>query len=496
MSAAASEAQCAFGDGDVYVEELLPDARHIEVQIIGDGTGEVSHLWERECSAAAAPSENRRDGARAVAVDRMRAPPSIDAALRIAGAAHYRSLGTFEFLVEGADTRSPRIVFIEANPRLQVEHTVTEEVTGVDLVKAQIRIAGAPRCEICICHATQAPKPRGYALQARVNMETMTEAGDAKPAGGTLTAFAPPNGPGVRVDTFGYAGYTTSPNYDSLLAKVIVHSASNEFADVLTRARRALGEFRSAACRRISRSCARCSRTPTWSPIASRRASSNSTPANWRALQRLPRQPALPGADARNSGLAGARVDSGDPLAVLTHGKSEDTAAEAVAPDEFVPDGSVALRAPLQGTIISIEVAAGDTVRKGQQLLVMEAMKMEHVIAAPASGIVESLSVAAGDAVFEGRVLALLTVADDRRHADEAAGAVDLDSIRPDLAEALERHAIGLDDSPAGRGRHSAVRPDTAPRARTSTICSIRDRSSNTGRWWSRRSGAVGRCRI
>ncbi len=174
---------------------------------------------------------------------RRRARRIIDAALRIADAAHYRSLGTLEFLVEGADTRAPRIVFIEANPRLQVEHTVTEEVTGVDLVKTQIRIAGGATLRELHLSRDAVPKPRGYALQARVNMETMTEAGDAKPAGGTLTAFAPPNGPGVRVDTFGYSGYTTSPNYDSLLAKVIVHSASNEFADVLARARRALGEF-------------------------------------------------------------------------------------------------------------------------------------------------------------------------------------------------------------------------------------------------------------
>ncbi len=237
----ASEAQAAFGDARLYAEELLTDARHIEVQIVGDGRA-VSHLWERECTLQrrhqkmieVAPSPSLTEAARATL---------IDAALRIAGTAHYRSLGTLEFLVEGADARTPRIVFIEANPRLQVEHTVTEEVTGVDLVQTQIRIAeGATLRELHLSRDA-VPKPRGFALQARVNMETMTEAGDARPAGGTLTAFEPPNGPGVRVDTFGYAGYTTSPNYDSLLAKVIVHSASSDFADVLARARRRLGEF-------------------------------------------------------------------------------------------------------------------------------------------------------------------------------------------------------------------------------------------------------------
>ncbi len=440
----ASEAQASFGDARLYAEELLSDARHIEVQIVGDGT-EVGHLWERECTlqrrhqkiVEVAPSPSLNEAARA---------SILDAALRIAGTAHYRSLGTLEFLVEGADRRSPRIVFIEANPRLQVEHTVTEEVTGVDLVKAQIRIAGGATLRDLHLSRDEAPKPRGYALQARVNMETMTEAGDAKPAGGTLTAFAPPSGPGVRVDTFGYSGYTTSPNYDSLLAKVIVHSASNEFADVLTRARRALGEF---AIGGVQTNLAFLRALLAHPDVVANRISTRFIEQHAGELARAAAaagQHTLPGTDARNSGLAGARVDSSDPLAVLTHGKSEDTAAEAVAQDEFVPEGSVALRAPLQGTIISIEVEPGATVRKGQQLLVMEAMKMEHVIAAPASGIVESLSVTRGDAVFEGRVLALLTVAETGDHADEDAGAVDLDSIRPDLAEALERHAIGLDD--------------------------------------------------
>src|SRR5262249_16911617 len=135
----------------------------------------------------------------------------IDAALRIAGAAHYRGLGTFEFLVAGM-----RVVFIEANPRLQVEHTVTEEITGIDLVKTQIRLAEGATVRALRLGQDQIPAPRGFALQARVNMETMTPTGDVRPSGGTLTAFEPPTGPGIRVDTFAYLGYTTSPNYDSL----------------------------------------------------------------------------------------------------------------------------------------------------------------------------------------------------------------------------------------------------------------------------------------
>lgn len=450
----ASEAQSSFGDARLYAEELLTDARHIEVQIVGDGAN-VSHLWERECTlqrrhqklVEVAPSPTLNEASRA---------SLIESALRIAGAANYRSLGTLEFLVEGANTRAPRIVFIEANPRLQVEHTVTEEVTGIDLVKTQIRIAGGATLRELHLSADAVPKPRGYALQARVNMETMTEAGDAKPAGGTLTAFAPPNGPGVRVDTFGYSGYTTSPNYDSLLAKVIVYSASSEFPDVLARARRALAEF---AIGGVATNLAFLRALLAHEDVVANRVSTRFIEHQATALARSAAAvtaAALPGGDTRATGLAGARVDNRDPLAVLTHGKAEAAVTQAPVEEADVPDGSLALRAPLQGTIIAIDVEIGASVRKGQQLLVMEAMKMEHVIAAPASGTVQSLGVSAGDAVFEGRLLVLIDASDDTGHHDETTADVDLAAVRPDLAEALDRHAIGLDDR----------RPDAVARRR------------------------------
>ena len=192
----ASEAQAAFGDGALYVEEFLPRARHVEVQIVGDGQV-VSHLWDRECSlqrqrqkvveiapATTLPLETR---------ERL-----FEAAVALGRAAHYRSLGTVEFLVD-----AERVVFIEANPRLQVEHTVTEEVTGLDLVRLQIELArGRSLAELGLVQA-EVPRPRGVALQARVKLETMTADGAAKPSGGVLSAYEPPSGPGVRVDGFG-----------------------------------------------------------------------------------------------------------------------------------------------------------------------------------------------------------------------------------------------------------------------------------------------------
>ncbi|HMI00169.1 MAG TPA: biotin carboxylase N-terminal domain-containing protein, partial [Bradyrhizobium sp.] len=199
-----SEAKAAFGNDQVYVERLIRKARHIEVQIIGDRLGAISHLWERECTIQrrnqklieVAPSPSLSDALRS---------RIIDAAKALAAAAHYDSLGTFEFLVDGEATeRDPAFAFIEANPRLQVEHTVTEEVLGVDLVKSQIAVAsGATLASLGLAQAV-VPVPRGYAVQLRINMEVMDAKGLTKPTGGTLEVFDPPSGPGVRVDTFGY----------------------------------------------------------------------------------------------------------------------------------------------------------------------------------------------------------------------------------------------------------------------------------------------------
>src|SRR3984957_19492720 len=240
----ASEARSAFGNGDVYVEQLISRARHIEVQVIGDSAGGVSHLGERECTIQRrnqklieiAPSPGLLPALR----DRL-----TDAAVRLAREVHYDNLGTFEFLVDAGDEkREAPFAFIEANPRLQVEHTVTEEVTGVDLVKVQLKLAaGYSLAELGLLQ-DDVPRPRGYAIQVRVNMESMGADGVAKPAGGTITAFEMPSGPGLRTDTFGYAGYTTSPRFDSLLAKLIAHSTTSDFADAIAKAYRGLCEFR------------------------------------------------------------------------------------------------------------------------------------------------------------------------------------------------------------------------------------------------------------
>ena len=219
-----SEADAAFGRAEVYVEEFLPRARHVEVQILGDHAGGIAHLGERECSIQRRLQKIVEIAPAPALDDRLR-EAIIDAAVRFAKHVGYTNLGTFEFLVDvSGRTGAPPFVFIEANARLQVEHTVTEAVTGVDLVQAQIRLAQGATLKDLGLDGPGIARPRGYAIQTRVNMESIGPDGSVRPRGGTLTVYEAPNGPGVRTDGFGYAGYRTSAAFDSLLAKVIVQA--------------------------------------------------------------------------------------------------------------------------------------------------------------------------------------------------------------------------------------------------------------------------------
>ena len=233
MRRCASEAAAAFGDGRVYAERLLPRARHVEVQVVGDGTGAVAVLGDRDCSL-----QRRRQKlieiAPAALAGEVRARLSA-AAAALVRSAEFAGLATAEFLVQDDE-----IAFLEVNPRLQVEHTVTEQVTGLDLVELGLRIAdGATIAALALDALTTAP--RGVAVQARVNAETLRPDGTLLPGDGTLSRFQPPAGRGVRVDTAGYPGYTVSPRYDSLLAKVITTGGTLE--EAARRAVRALAEF-------------------------------------------------------------------------------------------------------------------------------------------------------------------------------------------------------------------------------------------------------------
>ncbi|HZQ37267.1 MAG TPA: carboxyl transferase domain-containing protein [Dehalococcoidia bacterium] len=447
-----SEAQAAFGDGLVYVEQFLPNARHVEVQIAGDGSGAVSHLWERECSLQRRHQKLVEVASCPALSPALRAALTADA-VRLAEAVCYRGLGTFEFLVNETAGAEPAYAFIEANARLQVEHTVTEEVLHLDLVQAQLQIAGGASLAELGLEQGSVPAPQGHAVQVRINLETVGADGAVRPSAGTLTVFEPPSGPGIRVDSYGYSGYRTNPNFDSLLAKLICWSPSPRFADAITATYRALCEFRIEGVQTNIPFLQNLLRHPdVASDSVSTRfldehAAELAAPSDAHPKRFFEAAPAA-------AGRAGARISAADPLAVLNYGRAED-AVPPPPPDAFdffgerdgiSAEGTITVRAPMQATIVSVDVQAGDAVRRGQQLLVLNAMKMEHVIQAPAPGTVRAVAVAPGDTLYEGEPLLYLDAREAEADEDDADAQRDLDAIRPDLAEVLRRRWITTSD--------------------------------------------------
>ena len=388
-----SEAQQAFGNGDLYVEKLLLDARHIEVQVVGDGSGHAIHLWERDCTVQRR-HQKLLEIAPSPVLDGALREQILDAALRLAFQVNYDNIGTFEFLVSGDD-----FWFMEANPRLQVEHTVTEEITGVDLVQTQIQLAAGHSLADLGLQAS--PAPKGFALQARVNLEELSDDGSTVPRAGLLRAFAPPSGPGIRVDTYGYAGYQSSHRYDSLIAKVIARG--HDFPGAAAALSAALREFHIAG-------------VPTNTPL----------------LRAILEHPAFLGNDFSTSFI-------GDHMAALREtmagqstllppgapdtGHQDDQAHHgAVEPLPVDYDPTDAVHAPMEGMIVSVDVTPGDPIRQGEPLMVIEAMKMEQSVRAPHSGIVRSIPVSTGDVIREQAILAIVESTDTGASAADSPG--------------------------------------------------------------------------
>lgn len=403
-----AEAAAAFGNGDLYVEEFMQRARHVEVQILGDSSGAIAELGERECSVQRffqkiieiAPAPGLEDSLR---------ESIIAAAVRMASHIGYTNAGTFEFLVDvSSDDPAQPFAFIETNARLQVEHTVTEEVTGVDIVKAQLRIAqGETLAELGIEASTQ---PRGFAIQARVCMESVDEEGVIRPASGQLNAYEPPSGPGVRTDGFGYGGYETSLNFDSLLAKVIGYASTGGFEAAVARTNRALSEFRIEG-----------------------------VATNIGLLQSILVHPEFVNGSAHtrfvDEHMAVLVTSEASKRFVLPEGVEETTAVEETAAQAIGPPGSVGLVAPMQGTIVGIDVDIGQEVRIGQTVAVVEAMKLQHDIRADRQGIVCAVSMAEGDVVREGYPIVFIDEVDSDGSSIDMDLGVDLDAQRDDLDE-------------------------------------------------------------
>ena len=373
-----SEAMASFGDGTLFLERLLERPRHIEVQVLGDRTGTVVQLGDRDCSVQ---QRNQKlvEIAPAPALDpELRAHLHADA-LRLADDGGLSNAATVEFLVV---PESGEHFFIECNPRIQVEHTVTEQVTGVDLVAAQIELArGATLDELGLTDRT----PSGYAVQARVVATGV----------GTIERYQEPSGPGVRTDGAGYAGYAPAPAFDPLLAKVIGTSTSTLDAALGT-TERALARFRI-----------------------------DGLPTNLVALRAILAHPAVLSGDARTTVLAehpdllGTRAAAPDPRDDLFQPTGE-TRGGRTAPTLDVPPGHLPVAAPGDAVVIELHVVVGDSIGVGQPLVATSAMKMETVISAPVGGVVSALApLAVGDAVVGGQLVAAIDPGDAAAHAGD-----------------------------------------------------------------------------
>ena len=388
-----SEAQAAFGNGSVFIEKLVARPRHIEVQILADSHGNVVHLHERDCSVQLRHQK----------VVEVAPAPNLDADLReqmltdaitLVKAASYVNAGTVEFLVS---PETGEYFFIECNPRIQVEHTVTEQVTGIDLVEAQFHIAaGATLTSLGLGDQHAVGAPRGFAVQARV-VATST---------GRLTAYKEPSGVGIRVDACGYLGYAPPAQFDPLLAKLICTSGA--YAAAIERTLHALDEFHIGGLQ-----------------------------TNVHQLRAILSHPPVQAGDARTSLLTEApeiisvsfSAAEGSPLALLEQqaAKMGKTGVAALSSVQSFPssatrmsalevaEGQETVECPIESAVAEIRVREGDTVSLGDTLLVVSAMKMETMLTASCAGIVTAMQpLQVGDTVAAGQVVAVVSPSPDR----------------------------------------------------------------------------------
>src|SRR5689334_13906907 len=397
-SAARREALAAFGDDRVFLERRLEGCRHVEVQILVDASGHGVHLGERDCSLQRRHQKILAESPSPAVDPELRARLG-DAALAVAAAAGYAGAGTVEFLLDPA---SGEWWFLELNARLQVEHPVTEAVTGLDLVRAQIEIAGGRPLEL----DQEDVRITGHAIEARLYAEDPVAG--FLPAAGTLARFELPAWPGVRVDTAAREGDEVGLRYDPLLAKVIAHAEDRDAC--VERLRAALAETRVLG---VTTNLGWLGWALEHPRFRAGDAGTDFVAEEWRPelAPALPEgvEPETPRArDDVWAEYGSVRPVPPDVSVCGRHAQFQGWHFE-LAPDEDVaqdvaPAGG-SLAAPMPGSVLRVDAAPGDAVSAGDAVVVLEAMKMELAVQAPAAGVVRAVHVQPGDVVSAGQGL-------------------------------------------------------------------------------------------
>ena len=396
-ASAVREAETAFGRGECFVERCLDRPRHVEAQVLGDTHGNVVVVGDRDCSLQRRHQKLVEEAPAPFLSDDQRSQLHA-AAQAVCEKVGYVGAGTVEFLVGQDGT----ISFLEVNTRLQVEHPVTEEVTGLDLVREMFRIADGQTLDY------DTPAPRGHAIEYRINGED--PARGFLPGPGTVEEWAPPEGPGVRLDSGVRQGSVVGQGFDSLLAKLIVSGASRDQA--VERSCRALDEFRVSGIATALPFHRAVVRDPAF--VESFAVHTRWIETEWDASV-VTAQPAGQAADVPARERVVVEVDGKRLEVVLPEGLGSVGAGAKAAPRRSAAARSAAqvsgdaLTSPMQGTIVKIAVAEGATVAAGELVVVLEAMKMEQPLTAHKAGVVTGLAATVGEVVTSGAVICEIT---------------------------------------------------------------------------------------
>jgi acetyl-CoA/propionyl-CoA carboxylase biotin carboxyl carrier protein len=403
LDSARREGEAYFADSTVYVERYLEDPRHVEVQVLADSKGNVIHLGERDCTIQRRHQKLVEETPSPAVDDTLRARIG-EIAVEAARAVGYRSAGT----IEGLLSREGEYFFLEMNTRIQVEHTVTEMATGLDLVREQVLIAAGEPLSL----RQEDVRLTGHAIECRINAEDPSNG--FLPTPGRITSYREPAGPGVRVDSGVTAGSDIPPLYDPLVAKLIVHDVDREHAR--RRMLRALGEFEVGGITTLLGFHRALLEHTCFTQGATCQGIVESEELAKRASQlshMTTTVPVVSDGAGRRERLATVELDGRryevktfvpePPYAELARRRRDRTAGGGHGGPKD------AIVTPMQGTVLAVEVADGDEVEAGQVICVVEAMKMENEITAHRAGVVTELGVEPGQAVTSGQTICVVS---------------------------------------------------------------------------------------